>query len=164
MEAFTSYLITLMATGSPLRLRANNPKTNTLCHPSGSHAFTPPPQSTACPLLLTVCHTGGQRLHLMLWIPLKLGSQFDIEGMAVTISEEKLRDTLSMVGGWSRKTIADIHKVRSLLGHLFHMVQCSHPTRLFVNCMLKTLRACPASCHMPHSHKFKKDIAWFIEY
>ena len=59
--------------------------------------------------------------------------------MMVTISEEKLRDTLSVVGKWNRKTRADIHKLRSLLGCLIHMVQCSHIARLFVNCMLATV-------------------------
>ena len=70
----------------------------------------------------------------MMW----LGFQFDNERITVTIPAEKLRDTLSTVEEWSRKTRADTHKLRSLVGHLFHMAQCLHPTMLFINNMLVT--------------------------
>ena len=90
--------------------------------------------------LQEVAHKAYPPAQVMTW----LGFQFDTESVMVTNTEEKLRYTLSMVEEWSRKIRADIHKLRSLLGHLFHMVQCSHPARLFFNCMLATL--------------------WFVEY
>ena len=71
----------------------------------------------------------------MIW----LGIHFNTESMTVTIPKEKLRDTFSLVAEWSRKTRADIYKLRSWLGHLFFAAQCSHPARLFVNHMLATI-------------------------
>ena len=59
-------------------------------------------------------------------------------------------------GGMEHKhQIWHIHELRSLLGHLFHMAQCSHHTKLFINCMLATISL---------SHEFKKDTAWFMDY
>ena len=51
-----------------------------------------------------------------------LGFQFDTENMTVIIPKEKLRDMLTVVEEWSRKTRAVIHDLRGLLGNLFHVV------------------------------------------
>ena len=77
---------------------------------------------------------------------------FDTEIMMMIIPEEKRGDTLSVVGEWSRKTRADIHELRNLLGHLCHVAQCYHPAWLFVNHMLATLQACHHWGHVLLSH------------
>ena len=69
-----------------------------------------------------------------------------------------------MVEEWNRKIIANIQELRSLLGGLFHMVQCSHPPGCLSNAYWQ-----PYECVMPcgpraTQPRIKKNIAWFLEY
>ena len=82
--------------------------------------------------LQEVAHKACLPAYVMTWLSL----QFDTEHMTVTIPEEKPRDTFLLMEEWIKNTIADIHVLMSLLGRLFHMHQCSHLARLFVNCMM----------------------------
>ena len=110
-------------------------------------------------ILAHLAHKACPPAHVMMWLDL----QFDTKHMTVIIPNEMLRDMLLLVEEWSRKTKADICEFSSFLCWLFHMMQYSHPARLFVNPMLATLR-CFISGHKPLSHEFHKYINWFKPY
>ena len=92
----------------------------------------------ACLGLQEAVHKACSPACIMTWLRL----QFNTSDMSVTIPEDKLEDILSLVHQWRFKQCANIHKLRTLLGKLFHMVQCCPPACYFVNRMLSTLREC----------------------
>ena len=75
----------------------------------------------------------------------------------VTISQDKLKDTLDLVLQWSHRTRATIHELYSFLAKLFNMVQCMSFACYFVNRMLDML------CRYPlvGSIGFQRDLNWF---
>ena len=93
-----------------------------------------------------------------------LGLEFDSRNMTLSIPPAKLQDILTLVQQWQHKSTASITDLRSLLGKLLHVAQCSSPARLFLNRMLATLRSCPPRGSTRLSTEFKKDLAWFAQY
>ena len=86
---------------------------------------------------------------------------FNTEDMTLSIPPAKLADITQLVQQWTKKRSAGITELRSLLGKLLHVAQCSQPARLFLNRMLATLRACPPHGSIKLSTEFQKDLAWF---
>ncbi len=93
-----------------------------------------------------------------------LGLEFNTIDMTVSIPPPKLQEIRDMLYGWKQKTTATISELRSLLGKLLHVAQCSNPARLFLNRLLATLRACPTQGHINLSPEFQKDITWFVKF
>ena len=80
--------------------------------------------------------------------------------MTITISKERMANTMQLHAAWSHKSSANIHELQAIVGSkLFYVAQCCFPTRYCVNRMLDTLRACPPMGSVPMSQVFQKDIA-----
>lgn len=75
-----------------------------------------------------------------------------------------MKEINNIITTWMNKTIANIHKLCTLLGKLFFMAQCCPPVRFFINCMLDTLRACPLERAASLSAQFCKDLNWLAAY
>jgi hypothetical protein len=90
-----------------------------------------------------------------------LGVRFSTRDMTMSIPPEKLKETMVLVQDWLGRSAATLTQLRSVLGKLLHIAQCSDPARLFLNRMLATLRACPSKGYIQLSTEFKKDLHWF---
>ena len=95
----------------------------------------------------------------MVW----LGFRFDSLAMTVTLSPEKLREIMDLVGSWLHKVMANIQNLRSLLGKLLFVGYCP-PGCLFTNRILDMLQAWPLQGSITLSLEFRKDLAWFQWY
>jgi hypothetical protein len=93
-----------------------------------------------------------------------LGIQFNTQEMTMSIPPLKLKDIADLVATWATKSSANLHELRSLLGKLLHVANCSTPARLFLNRMLATLREAYNCQRVRLSTEFRKDIAWFQRY
>lgn len=94
-----------------------------------------------------------------------LGIQFDIENMITKIPLQKLNDTLNIVHKWQTKTTASLTDLRSLLGKLLHISQCSQGARLFLNRLLCMLRSATINTtRIPLTTPAQKDLAWFSQH
>ena len=84
-------------------------------------------------------HKASPPAQAMTWLSI----HFDTVEMSVTIKQKKLNDTLWLVKDWGSRKAANINQLRALLGKLLPIAQCCHSTRLFLTCMLSTLRNWP---------------------
>jgi len=105
-------------------------------------------------------HKATQPCQRMVWI----GIEFDSLLMQISMPKTKIDDTLSLCSTWQFRTQATRSHLQQLLGKLFHIAQCCKPARLFVSRMLDTLRAAPATGHIPLDAAFKKDLDWFLSF
>ncbi len=87
----------------------------------------------------------------MVW----LGIEFDTVKMEIRIPNSKIIAATHLLRPWNIKT-----KTTSL----FHIAQCVRPARLFVSCMLDTLRQAPRHGYTTLSAEFHKDVAWFLQF
>ena len=108
--------------------------------------------------LKEAAHKASPPAQAMTW----LGLQFDTVEMTVTFPSEKLQNTFQLVEDWVSRQAANIHQLQALLGQLLHIAQCCQSTRLFLNCMLATLRECPGDGTIWLSPELKKDLQWFL--
>ncbi len=93
-----------------------------------------------------------------------LGLEYNTLDMTMSIPPAKLKETLLLVRDWLARTSATKTQLKSILGKLFFVSQCSKPSRLFLNRMLATLRACPDQGQVLLGEEFKKDLNWFKSY
>ncbi len=96
----------------------------------------------------------------MIWI----GVEFDTVAMTVRIPDFRIEETLDLLRDWHGKTCATRHDIQKILGKLHFISRCVKPARLFVNRMLDTLRAAPATGVIQLSANFKKDLSWFLAF
>ena len=113
-----------------------------------------------CLCLRAALHKASPRARVMTWLFL----QFNMIDMTVLIPQCMLEETLWLVEAWRAKYSVNIHYLRMLLGKLFHIAQWCTPTRLFLICMLMTLRECTTIGHISLSTKFHKDLQSFQLY
>ena len=84
--------------------------------------------------------------------------QFNMVDMTVSFPQNKVEETLWLVEVWGAKHSVNIHQLRMLLWKLFHIAQCCTANRLFLICMLMTLRECATTSHIILSTKFQEDL------
>jgi len=102
-------------------------------------------------------HKASPPTQVLVW----LGIEFDTVEMTISIPHDKLTAIRDLVEDWKCRSHAHITQLRSLMGKLLHIAQCSAPARLFLNRMLNTLRQCPPHGNIQLSTEFRKDLAWF---
>jgi hypothetical protein len=93
-----------------------------------------------------------------------LGLAFDSEAMTMSIPPEKLKEVQDLVKEWHKRSRATLHDLRTLLGKLLYVAQCSPPARLFLNRLLHALRACPPTGSLKLTEEFKKDLSWLAQF
>ncbi len=93
-----------------------------------------------------------------------LGIQFDCTTRTMRIPQAKISDTTALVAGWLKRNVISIKQVRSLLGKLLHIAQCSRPARLFLNRILASYRANSHLPTIPLDDGFKRDLQWFKDH
>ena len=92
-----------------------------------------------------------------------LGFKLDMDTGLITIPTDKIERTIEALTSIKHKSHIPIKHLRSILGKLLHISQCSYPARLFLNRMLATLRA--TSGNMAYLDAgFHLDLQWFLEY
>jgi hypothetical protein len=89
-----------------------------------------------------------------------LGVHFDTELMTMSVPQSKITECLRLTDSWARKTSCSQSQLRSLLGKLFHISQCCHTLRLFVNRLLDTLRNAPDHGNIVIDSDAHEDLAW----
>lgn len=89
-----------------------------------------------------------------------LGVHFDTVAMTMSIPDTKIEECLQITNSWINKTRCTTSQLRSILGKLFHISQCSHTLRLFVNRLLDLLRSAPEQGVINIDNEARADIAW----
>ena len=92
-----------------------------------------------------------------------LGITVDSKNMTLSIPEEKLAQTLTIVELFANRQSINRKQLQSLIGKLLHVATCIHPTRVFVARSLSALRAMN-TFYTPIADDMKADLAWFQEF
>ncbi len=93
-----------------------------------------------------------------------LGIEFDSVNRTMRIPQEKLSETIALVSHWLSRSEISIRQLRSLLGKLLHIAQCSRPARLFLNRILATYRDNSRLHVISINHHFRRDLQWFKDH
>ena len=94
-----------------------------------------------------------------------LGIHFDTVAMTMSIPPEKIHECLTITRSWTSKSTVTHAQLRSLLGKLFHVSQCSPTLRLFVNRLLDTLRSSPKDNRsIALDSEAQADITWINQF
>ena len=90
-----------------------------------------------------------------------LGVQFDTEKLTLEVSEERVRECMTLLDEWLGKEMARRKEVESLVGKLAFMAACVRPGRLFISRLLEFMRGLPKAgrCEVPES--VRKDLWWW---
>ena len=70
-------------------------------------------------------HKESLPCQVMVW----LGFHFDTINMTLSTQDDKLAEIRTLVADWALKRVANIHKLRTILGKLFYIAQCCSPTK-----------------------------------
>jgi hypothetical protein len=93
-----------------------------------------------------------------------LGIEFDTRSRTMRIPQDKIRETKTLVYSWLSRPTISLKNLRSLLGKLLHVAQCSRPARLFLNRILASYRAGSHLHAIPIDDEFKRDLQWFNDH
>ena len=94
-----------------------------------------------------------------------LGVHFDTVAMTMSIPLDKIHKCLTITRSWTSKSHVTQAQLKSLLGKLFHISQCSPTLRLFVNRPLDTLRASPKDNRsIALDSETQADITWINQF
>ena len=94
-----------------------------------------------------------------------LGIHFDTVAMTMSIPTVKIQECLTITHSWTSKTHVTHAQLKSLLGKLFHISQCSPTLRLFVNRLLDTLRSSPKdNKSIALDNEAQADITWINQF
>lgn len=90
-----------------------------------------------------------------------LGVLFDTISMTMSVTAERVKDTLSEAQAWECKQFASKKEVQSLLGKLQFICKCVRQGRVFVARILNFLRSMGEGAPVPVPEQMKKDVRWF---
>ncbi len=94
-----------------------------------------------------------------------LGVQIDTVNMTISVTEERLEETINLLKSWSKKRSASKTELQSLIGKLVFITKCVRQSRLFLNRMLNLLRSMtPDVKRIKLSKSFMKDVRWWREF
>ena len=82
----------------------------------------------------------------------------------MSIPQDKICETTALVSAWLARNMISIKHLRSLLGKLLHIAQCSRPARLFLNRILASYRAGSHLKTISIDDDFKRDLQWFKDH
>ena len=92
-----------------------------------------------------------------------LGKEFNTSSMTISIPEEKLRETDSILHQFSARKKCRQRELQSLVGKLVFIAECVRSARLFITRILQLLRTVRSKHHRIYLNKnFHKDIRWWI--
>ena len=94
-----------------------------------------------------------------------LGVQFDTTTLTLTVTKERMVETLAMLEEWKDKVSTTRKEVEQLIGKLNYLAACIRPGRVFISRLLNFLRGLEGG-NRRHGVPldFKKDIRWWLRY
>ena len=92
-----------------------------------------------------------------------LGVIFDSNHMSVSLTQDKIDDTLASISGIYKSEYISLKVFQSVLGKMLNIAKCVKPARIFVVRMLATLRKSDFISIFIDEH-FRADLDWFLEF
>ena len=83
--------------------------------------------------------------------------------MTLSVPLDKLYATIRNVYNVIKANSVTKMQLQSILGKLFHIVKCVLPARIFVGCLLDSLRAMRTD-RTPVTDEMRAHLSWFLQF
>ena len=93
-----------------------------------------------------------------------LGIEINTERMTLRISDTRMGEIKGLLNEWDSKIMATLKELQSLIGKLAFISKCVLSSRVFMNRLLRTLRAASNDSPISLSVEFRKDIRWWRKF
>ena len=90
-----------------------------------------------------------------------LGVLFDTLNLTLSVSEERLRETMELLETWLGKAHMTRKDVEQIAGKLGFIASCVRPGRLFISRILEFMRGLPNVGSFPVTEWLRKDLHWW---
>ena len=90
-----------------------------------------------------------------------LGILFNVKNMTIEISNERLREIMSILQVWENKTTCTRRELEQLIGKLQFAAACVRPGRIFICRLLNVLCGFPRDTPLSIPSQLHKDVLWW---
>ena len=92
-----------------------------------------------------------------------LGIDINTSDMSLSVTKDKIRQTLDQVKNVVKRRSITKKTLQSLLGRLLHIAKCVRPAQLFVSKLLEALRGMQ-HFYINVNSEMRSDLKWFIQF